>query len=180
MPVLIGLLRGVNVGGHNKIRMEELRGLCDSCGLCDTQTYVQSGNLVFRTTEIDIGRLAARLEEAIEKRYGFRPAVILRTASEMKAIVSRNPFQGRPGLKPSKLLVSFLSGDPGGEVRARIRAIPANPEEIHADGRELYIYFPHGTGRSKLMPLLERAMKIPATGRNWNTVTKLLEMAEGL
>jgi uncharacterized protein (DUF1697 family) len=181
MAVIICLLRGVNVGGHNKIRMEDLRDLCASCKLQDAWTYVQSGNVVFRSRETDLPRLARRLEDATERGVGFRPDVVLRTADEMRNAIARNPFAGRIGIEPNKLHVVFLPTDPGDEARARVRAIKTNPEEVHIDGRELYIYYPDGAGRSKLNnAVIERALKIPATARNWNTVTRLLEMAENL
>lgn len=180
MPIVISMLRGVNVGGHNKIKMDALRTLYESLGLRDPQTYVQSGNVIFRTEERDMVGLARRIEDAIERRFGFRPAVILRTASELRDVIARNPFAERRGLDPRKLLVSFLAGDPGPEARDKVLRIKPDPEELRIDGRELYIYFPHGMGRSKLPPVLDRALKTPATGRNWNSVTRMLEIAEGL
>ncbi len=181
MPVLICLLRGVNVGGHHKIKMEDLRALCASLKLRDAQTCVQSGNVVFRTRETDLPRLARRLEDAIERTCGFRPDVIMRTCAELRDVIARNPFAGRGGIESNRLLVTFLAADPGDDARARVRAIQTNPEELHIDGRELYIYYPDGMGRSKLTAaVLDRALKTSGTGRNWNTVTKLLEMAEAL
>jgi uncharacterized protein (DUF1697 family) len=181
MAVVISLLRGVNVGGHNKIKMDALRALYESLGLRDAQTYVQSGNVVFRTGEKNLTRLANRIENGIENSFGFRPAVILRTASELKDVIARNPFAARRGIEPSKFLVTFLAADPGQQAREKILQIKADPEELRADGRELYIYFPNGMARPKLSPAaIERALKTPGTGRNWNSVTKLLEIAENL
>ncbi len=180
MPIVISMLRGVNVGGHNKIKMDALRALYESLGLRGPQTYVQSGNVIFRTEDRDMVRLARRIEDAIERRFGFRPAVILRTASELRDVIARNPFAKRRGLDPRKLLVSFLASDPGPEARDKVLRIKADPEELRIDGRELYIYFPHGMGRSKLPPVLDRTLKTPATARNWNSVTRMLEMAESL
>jgi uncharacterized protein (DUF1697 family) len=178
MPIVISMLRGVNVGGHNCIKMDALRTLYESLGLQHPQTYVQSGNVVFRTKERDLARLARKIEDAIERAFGFRPSVILRTSSDLREVIAKNPFAKRPGIEPAKLLVSFLAADPGEELPDKIRQIKADPEELKIEGRELYIYFPNGMGRSKLPPLLERATKQSATGRNWNTVTKLLKMAE--
>ena len=181
MAVIISMLRGVNVGGHNKIKMEALRALYESMKLRDAQTYVQSGNVIFRTDERDIARLAKRIEDGIERNFGFRPNVILRTAAEMREVVARNPFAKRRGIEPSKLLVSFLASDPGEEAREKVRQMKCDPEELRIEGRELYIYFPNGIGRSKLsLGVLEKTLKTPGTGRNWNSVTKVLEMAEKL
>lgn len=181
MPVIISMLRGVNVGAHNRIKMDALRALYESLGLRDSQTYVQSGNVVFRTEKRDLVALAKRIEDAIERGFGFRPAVILRTSAELRAVIARNPFAKRRGIEPSKLLVNFLVRDPGAEVRDKVLKLKTEPEELRMDGRELYSYFPNGMARPKMSrAVLEKTLKIPGTGRNWNSVTKLLEMAERL
>jgi len=181
MAVIISMLRGVNVGGHNKIKMDALRALYESMKLREAQTYVQSGNVIFRTDERDIARLAKRIEDGIERKLGFRPDVILRTATEMREVIARNPFAKRRGIEPSKLLVTFLGSDPGAEAREKVLQIKCDPEELRIEGRELYIYFPNGIGRSKLSWAgLEKTLKTPGTARNWNSVTKMLEMAESL
>jgi len=181
MKVVVSMLRGVNVGGHNKVAMQALRSLYASLGLLDAQTYVQSGNVVFRTKEKNLASLAAMIESAIERSFGFRPSVILRTISELRAAIAANPFATRSGIEPSKLLVTFLAASPSAEARQKALSIKADPEELHILDRELYIYFPNGMARPKLsMASVERALKIPGTGRNWNSVTKLLELAEKL
>ena len=178
MPVVIGLLRGINVGGHCKISMEELRSICTSLRLRNPQTYIQSGNVVFDAPARDVAKLADRLESAIEKQLGFRPKVILRTAEDLRKIVGRAPFAKRPDFNPAKLAVFFFTDAPAPEVRTKVLAIKVGPEELQSEGRELFIYFPDGIGHSKLPPVLDRTMKIPATARNWNTVNKLLKMAD--
>jgi uncharacterized protein (DUF1697 family) len=181
MPVIVSMLRGVNVGAHNRIKMDTLRALYESLGLRDPQTYVQSGNVIFRTDKRDLGALAKRIEDAIEEAFGFRPAVILRTTSELRDAIARNPFAKRRDIDPSKLLVNFLASDPGAEVRDKVLSLKTDPEELRMDGRELYIYFPNGMARPKMSwAVLERTLRTPGTGRNWNSVTKLLEMAERL
>ena len=180
MTAIICLLRGVNVGGHNKIGMDALRDLCVSLKLCNPQTYIQSGNVVFGSAETDLAKLSARIEAVIEKRLAFRPRVVLRTADEMREIAKRNPFATRKNLDPAKLAVSFLAEAPAAELGKRLSEIKVGPEELRLIGRELYLYFPDGMGRSKLPAVLDRTLKIPATARNWNTVTKLLAMAEKL
>jgi uncharacterized protein (DUF1697 family) len=181
MPVVISMLRGVNVGGHNKIKMDALRALCESLKLRDPRTYVQSGNVVFRTEERDLGRLAKRLESEIERSFGFRPDVIFRTTAELRKAIARNPFALRRGIEPSRLLVIFLANDPGQEARDQVLTIKTDPEELRIDGREIYIYYPNGLARPKLSwAVIEKTLKTRGTGRNWNSVTKLLEMAETL
>jgi uncharacterized protein (DUF1697 family) len=179
MPVVVSMLRGVNVVGRNKIQMDSLRQLYESLRLRDAQTYIQSGNVVCRARANEHAGMAARLEGAIEKKFGFRPGVMLRTTADLRGIVARNPFAKRRGIEPSKLLVIFFTVEPSPEMQSQIlRAKTGHPEEVVFDGRELYIYFPNGQGRSKLWPAIDRALKKSGTGRNWNTVMKLLEMAE--
>jgi uncharacterized protein (DUF1697 family) len=180
MTVVISILRGVNVGGHNQIKMDALRGLYESLGLRDAQTYVQSGNVVFRTDAKNITPLAKQIEDAIERTFGFRPSVILRTPAELREVIARNPFAKRSGIDASKLLVTFLAIAPSPEARDEVLKIKTGPEEIQIDGRHLYVYFPDGMGRSKVWPAIEKALSKSGTGRNWNTVTKLLEIAETL
>jgi uncharacterized protein (DUF1697 family) len=160
--------------------MDSLRDVCSSLKLRSPQTYIQSGNVVFSATERDLGKLARRIEDSIAKGYGFRPNVMLRTAAEMRDVIARNPFASRKNIDPAKLVVSFLAEAPGAEDAKRLLEIKVGPEELRVSGRQLYLYFPDGQGRSKLPPVLERTVKIPATARNWNTVNKLLAMAEAL
>src|SRR5262249_24581709 len=150
MPVVISMLRGVNVGPHNRVKMDVLRALCTTLKFRGAQTYVQSGNLIFQTDQRDLVKISNCLEDAIEKKCKFRCDVISRTTAELKAVVAKNPFAKRRGIEPGKLLVTFLSADPGEEARSKIRALKPDPEELWIDGRELFIYFPNGAGRSKL------------------------------
>jgi uncharacterized protein (DUF1697 family) len=180
MAVVIAMLRGVNVGGRHKVKMDALRELCDSLHLRGACTHLQSGNVIFNAPDRAVATLAAKIEGGIERTFGFHCDVILRTPAEMKEIISRNPFEGRE-VDPAKFLVYFLARDPGNDARARISKMDTGPEELHMAGRELYIYFPNGMARPKLsMAALDRALKTPGTGRNWNTVTKLVEIAERL
>lgn len=179
MPAIIALLRAVNLAGRNTIKMEVLRDLCTSLKLSDPKTYVQSGNVVFGARDQDSAKLSKRIADSIERNCGFRTEVILRTTSEMKSVIARNPFAKRKDIEPAKLIVIFLSGPPDKEAKDKVKAIKADREELHIDGRELYIYFPDGMGRSKVsVAAIEKAVKVPGTGRNWNSVTKLLAMAE--
>jgi uncharacterized protein (DUF1697 family) len=181
MAVLISMLRGVNVGGRNKIKMDALRALYESLKLRDPHTYIQSGNVIFRNEERDLLGLTKRVQNGIERTFGFRPDVIVRTASELRDVIARNPFAKRRDIHPSRLLVTFLASDPGREARDRVLGIKTDPEELRIEGRELYIYYPNGMARPKLsLPVIEKILKTSGTGRNWNTVTKLLEIAETL
>ena len=181
MAVIISMLRGVNVGGHNVIKMEELRALYASLKLRDAQTYVQSGNVIFRTDERDLAVVTKRVRDGIERKFGCTTDVICRTAAEMRDVIARNPFAKRRGIEPGKLLVVFLESDPGAEARAAVLRIKTEPEELRIDGRELYIYFPNGQARPKMSwAAVNKALGTPGTGRNWNSVVEMLEMAEKL
>jgi uncharacterized protein (DUF1697 family) len=181
MTVGIAMLRGVNVGGHHLIKMQQLRALCGALKLRDAETYVQSGNIVFRTDERDLTALTEKIENGIARKFGFRPRVVLRTVAQMREVVARNPFAKRRGLEPSRLLVTFLASQPSAEAREKVRAMKTEPEEMWIDAREAYIYFPNGMARTKLsLPAIEKVLQVSGTGRNWNSVTKLLEMAEKL
>jgi uncharacterized protein (DUF1697 family) len=177
----VAMLRGVNVGGYQKISMAALRTLCASLGLRDVQTYIQSGNLIFREDGKDPVALARSLEKAIEGEFGFRPAVIVRTASELRKVIAKNPFAGRAGIEPNRLLVVFMDSTPTKQARDQVLGLPCEPEELRINGREVYIYYPNGMARPKI-PLIkiEKMLQCASTGRNWNTVSKLLAMAEGL
>lgn len=178
MQAIIAMLRGVNLGPHNRISMDALRALYGSLKLRNAQTYVQSGNVVFSSNERNLSALSRRIDEAFEKTFGFRAAVILRTAAELWEVIAKNPFAGRKDVEPNKLLVTFLAEELSPEARKQLEAIKVGLEEIKAHARELYVYFPNGVGRSKLPAAMDRVLKRSGTARNWNSVTTLQEMAE--
>jgi len=181
MAVVISMLRGINVGGNHMIKMDALRTLYESLGLQDPQTYIQSGNVIFKTGECDLMALGKRVESAIQRKYSFRPDVVMRTLSELREAMAGNPFAARSGIEPNRLLVTFLTGELGREVRSKLLAIQTDPEEIHIGRKEVYIYYPNGMARPKLSwGAVEKSLKISGTGRNWNSVRKLVEIAERL
>ena len=174
MTTFIALLRSVNVGGNNKLPMASLQALCEKIGLQDVCTYIQSGNVVFRSPN---AKLPATLQHEIEKVFHIRTPVILRTAEQLKAAVNNNPF---PNVDPRKLIVSFLETEPAEVDIAAVRQMQISPEEVRIIGTEMFIHFPDGQGKSKLpMARMERTLKTTSTGRNWNTVQALLKLANG-
>ena len=181
MPIFISMLRAVNLVHHNRIKMDALRSLYQSLKLEDPQTYVQSGNVIFRTKEGNAPQLAKKIQNAIARKFGFRPEVILRTPEEFRRVIAANPFAARSDVDPAQLLVTFLAAEPGAEARAELLALKPNPEELHLIGREIYIYFPNGAGRSKLQwSSLDKKLGTAGTARNWNSVMNMLEIAEKL
>jgi uncharacterized protein (DUF1697 family) len=170
----IALLRGINVGGNKKVPMARLATVVADAGASDVRTYIQSGNVVFahRAGEAE---LRADLEHRIAEAFGFDVPVVLRTGTEMAAVVGRNPYTG---VEPTKLLVAFLAEPPGADVAAAVDRAAFGREEFTVDGREVYLHLPDGAGRSKLVPALGRSLlKAPATTRNWRTVETLSAMA---
>ncbi len=162
--------------------MDDLRALYESLGLHNPKTYIQSGNIVFQTGQKDLNKLALSLNAAIETRYGFRADAVLRTLADLKAMLPVNPFAAR-SVDPAKNLVIFLSGQLTAEHGATVCGLCVPPEELHSDGRHLHCHFPAGTGQSKLPAAIDKNLKklsIFGTGRNWNTVLKLIEIAETL
>jgi uncharacterized protein (DUF1697 family) len=179
MPVLISMLRGVNLGGHNKIKMDALRALYESLKFEDPRTFIQSGNVIFRSKEKNTAALAKKIQTAIERTFGFRPEIILRTPDELRNAIAATPFPAHRNLHPSKVLITFLAADPGPEAQSALLTLKAYPEELHLKGRELYIYFPNGAGKSKLpWSKLDKLLQSTGTARNWNSVTKMLAIAE--
>ncbi len=176
----ISMLRGINVGGQKKIRMEELRGLYKSLGLTSVRSYVQSGNVIFSSTEPDAGKLAGEIKAAIESNFGYAVDVFLRDAADFRRIVENNPFLNGRNEDPTKLHVTFLYRKPSAESTASL-ATPANiADEFYPGEMEIFVFCPNGYGRSKIAnSFFERKLKIPTTTRNWKTVNTLLEIAEG-
>ena len=179
MKVVISLLRGVNLGGHKQVKMSELCALYGSLGHSGARSHINSGNVVFRTGERELATVVKKLERAIEKQFGFHADVVVRTTPEMRDVIRRNPFAKRKDIEPGKLLVTFLPKKLDADVSEQIRSLKPDPEELYLDGREIYTYFPDGAGRSKLFSGLSgKLLKNQGTARNWNTVLKLLEIAE--
>lgn len=167
MAVFIALLRAVNVGGTNKLPMSDLRELCSNCGFAEVTTCIQSGNVVF-SSRLDRNKVKRKLASALQARMGKPIGVYVRTPAELDAIIKRNPFKQA---EPSRLLVVFLDGAPQPNVLADL-AIPGR-EEVRLSGREAFVHYPDGMGRSKLNLPFAR----DATGRNLNTVQKLLALS---
>jgi uncharacterized protein (DUF1697 family) len=181
MPVFISMLRGVNLGPHNRIKMDALREVYASLKFQDARTYVQSGNVIFRAREKNLPSLKKKIQCAIEKKFGFRPDVLLRTTEEMRNAIARTPFADRSEIEPGKLLVTFLAAEPNADARGRLRTLKTEGEELHLKGRELYIYFPNGAGRTKLpWSSVASLLKTTGTARNWNSVLAMLKIAEEL
>ena len=172
----IALLRGINIGPRQRVSMPDLRALIEGLGYTDVETLVQSGNVIF-TSRAAPATLEKKLEQEIEQQLGVDPAVVVRTRDELAAAIEANPF--KVPQNPKDLHVTFLSGAPDNDAVKKLETADFPPDELRFAGREIYILYADGMGRSELAKQLGRAkLGVAATDRNWNTVTKLLEMAD--
>jgi uncharacterized protein (DUF1697 family) len=176
MASYVALLRGINVGGHNRISMPDLCELVTTTGAEDVRTYVQSGNVVLRSSHkpADAGQA---IEKAIKKELGLDVAVMVRTDKQLAKVVAANPFPEQSDHK--RLLVMFLAGKPSAaNVKQLAEAAAGKPEEFEVLGQEVYMHYPEGYGRSKLGGVfVEKKIGVAGTARNWKSVTTLAEMA---
>jgi uncharacterized protein (DUF1697 family) len=170
MTAFVALLRAINVGGTGKLPMSELAELCRAAGFADVRTYIQSGNVVF-TSKLSELAVKKKLEALLAKKLGKPVGVMVRTADELRAALKSNPFKQAP---PNRVLVLFLDEPP---ARAAFASLTGpDGEEVKLKGREVFVHYPNGQGKSKLkLPLVNLG-----TGRNINTVSKLAEMAAEL
>ncbi|MEU9638720.1 DUF1697 domain-containing protein [Streptomyces tendae] len=172
------LLRGINVGGSRKVPMADLRALLTSLGHEAVRTHLQSGQAVFASDHGDEESLAAELAKAVEGRFGFPVDVIVRDHAYLKGIVEACPFPAAE-LEARQLHVTYFSAPVDADRFAQIDALAFRPEEFRLGDRALYLYAPDGLGRSKLAEALAKPRVnkgLIATSRNWNTVTKLVEL----
>jgi uncharacterized protein (DUF1697 family) len=177
MVTYAALLRGVNVGGHNPVPMPALKRLCGDLGYDDVVTYIQSGNVVFRSPARSAAAVERALATAIEEALGLTITVLVRTTGELGTILRSNPF---PKAEPHRLHVAFLSAKPTAARARALEAFDAGRDEVKVRGREAYLHTPQGYGNSKLSGgFVEKQLEVAATARNWNTVTKLLALAGG-
>jgi uncharacterized protein (DUF1697 family) len=170
-PTVIALLRGVNVGGHNKLPMAQLREIAAEAGLTEVRTYIQSGNLV-ASTDLDPESVAAVLAGAILTATGLTVPVIVRTAQRWSDVIAANPFLD--AADPGRHVHAIFLPAPATEAVTTFDAAAFAPEEVVVAGSEVYLHLPDGMGRSKLAVAVNRIPEIAVgTARNWNTVLKL-------
>jgi uncharacterized protein (DUF1697 family) len=178
MPTFIALLRGINVGGHNKIPMPELRSLCNHFGWDDVQSYIQSGNLVINS-ESAATDLEAELENAIERRFNLAILVIVRAAADWQDYIASNPFPDASQREPNLVMLALSKSIPKHDALPGLLERAVNGERIAQKGDALWVHFAAGVGKSKLTPVLfDRLVGSPVTMRNWHTVLKLNELVE--
>jgi uncharacterized protein (DUF1697 family) len=181
MKASIALLRAINVAGHNSIRMADLKALHESLGLTSVRTLLNSGNVVFAGGAGGSSALSRKIEAAIDRRLGLQVTVIVRAATELGAAIAANPFPEEAKADPGHLVLMFLAAAPTEPAVARLTQAHAGPERFQVHGREAYIHYPAGIGKSKLTNAwIEKQLGVTGTARNWNTVAKLRDMAASL
>ncbi len=177
MGAYVAFLRGINVGGHRKIKMANLKQVHESMGHCNVATLLQSGNIVFESSETDRQKLIQDIVKEYENGLGIHTDVIVRSGAELGEIVRECPFPLSPNREPRFLHVVLLSGLPRSDA-VRNLLMYDGPEEKHISEDAMYVYYTEGSGRSKFtVPFIEKTLAVRATSRNWNTVTKIVELA---
>ena len=173
--IYIALFRGINVGGKNVLPMKELVGILAGMGYEDVSSYIQSGNVVFRSKTKCSNKTASEIGAKIQVSHGFVPKVLLLEVSELEAAIENNPFDNSKG----KILhFFFLDSVPEEPDLDSLKAIKFKTEKYELINKVFYLYAPDGIGRSKLVAKVEKAMGVPVTARNWNTVEKIISMVK--
>jgi len=174
METMVALLRGINVGGKNRLPMQDFRDLLAELGCENARTYIQSGNAVFHN-DAETVALSLDIQEAIEKRFGFGPQVMILTAGEFESVIAGNPYADK--LDDSRSVhVSFLAEEAVTADIDRMKEECRGNESFHLTKRALYFHAPDGIGRSVFANNVEKRLGVAATGRNWRTVGKIAEI----
>ncbi|MEO5642475.1 MAG: DUF1697 domain-containing protein [Bacteroidia bacterium] len=180
MKTYIAILRGINVGAQKKVLMAELKELLKKLKFENVTTYIQSGNVVFKSAEkLSNEEYASKTEKAIQKHFKFEVPVLVRKEDELKKLIAANPFPKNKKIDLSKVHVTFLSAVPAKPLLVEINKLSFLPDEFSIHGKEVYLHTPGGYGETKLSnSFFEKKLKVTATTRNWKTVNTLMEMCE--
>ncbi|MBN2554259.1 MAG: DUF1697 domain-containing protein [Spirochaetales bacterium] len=172
----VALFRGINVGGTGVLPMKDLVGILESLDLQDVKTYIQSGNVVFRSAEDEPATIAARISREIRKRFDFEPRVLLFDPSEIQKALQANPFPEAES-ESKTLHLSFLVAEPDNPDLESMEKIRKDSERFSLQGRIFYLHAPEGIGRSKIAASVEKLLGVQVTSRNWRTVARIAELA---
>jgi len=167
MNTYLALFRGINVGGHNRIPMKELREIIEACGYRDVETYIQSGNVLFSSAPTKAKEFPGEVAAALQKHCGLEPEIFVLGTQELDQAIEANPFRG---VEPSSLHFYFLSDDP---QEFDLSGVISPSEQFELMGKVFYLHAPDGIGRSKLVARLEKLLGVLATGRNGKTLLAL-------
>lgn len=175
MKTYIALFRGINIGGRHMLPMKDLVSLLERLGLQNIHTYIQSGNVVFRSGAGTATGLAGRISAEIKKTHGFEPQVLLLEPKDLKQAIAANPYQDAEH-DPKSLHVLFLLSEPKAPDYEKLEHVKAKTERFKLRGRLFYLHAPDGVGRSKLAASAERLLGVSVTGRNWKTVQEIMSL----
>lgn len=176
MKTWIALLRGVNVGGHNRLPMAGLSQIFEAAGCNSARTYIQSGNVVFNAPVTSVDKFADAIGRAIDKEHGFRPAIQLMPAKALRAAIASNPYPQATS-DPKSLHLCFLESPPQETHVNEAKHLLSKSESCTVIGSRLYLHAPDGIARSKFANGINRVLHMNSTARNWRTITKLAELA---
>lgn len=177
MPTYVAMPRGINLGGHKKIKMEELRAALEAAGFSRVKTYIQSGNIVFKSKSTSSAPMSKKVEAIILEKFGHTVSVITRTADELARAVENNPLLKQSGIDLEKLHVMFLSEAPAPEAIEKVKAWVVAPEQLLHLEKEIFFYLPNGMANSFLMKKpVDRILAVTTTTRNWRTVNAIHQM----
>lgn len=177
MNTWIAFFRGINVGGSHLLPMKELKALLEKHGCTHVKTYIQSGNVVLRSSMSDPSRVATRLKSAVSESHGFEPRVLVLDRSALEKAVAANPFP-KAEANPKSLHLFFLAEQPKSPDLKSLNTVKGKTEAFALKGRIFYLHTPDGFGISKLAERAERFLGVDATARNWRTVTTVLALAK--
>lgn len=178
MQTYISILRGINLAGHNIIKMDDLKKILPKCGFKNIATYIQSGNVVFQYKSTDTIKLDHLIHDKILEEFNFEMPVITLTIDEIKAIANNNPFYKDKKKDPSFFHITFLSDEPHKEYLAKVKGLDYLPDEFVVIGKAIYLYCPNGYGNTKLSnKFFESKLKVSATTRNWKTANELIAIS---
>jgi len=181
MKTYIALLRGINVSGHKKIKMADLRTYLEELDFQDIQTYIQSGNIVFKSENSSLKNLELLIKNKIHEKYSFDVPVIVVTSAAIKSAIKNNPFEKDDTKDPKKFCVVFLQDKPLQENIEKLKEYDYSPEEYLLTNKIIYFYAANGAGNAKMTNnFFENKLKVKATSRNWRTTNKLLELVNSI
>lgn len=177
MNVYIALFRGINVGGHNKLPMQDIVKTLVELGFRNIETYIQSGNVVFESEETNRSVLTDKIRSGTEQRHGFAPDVVVLRSNELTQAIESNPYPEAED-EPKTLHLYFMKSEPQKPDLHRLEELKSANESYTLLGKVFYLHAPDGIGRSKLTAGIEKALGVSVTARNWRTVTKIYAMAQ--
>lgn len=179
MKTYIALLRGINVSGHNKVKMADLKQLFINLNFDNITTYIQSGNVIFSSSENEISKIEENIKDAIKKKFDYDVKVLVITKQDIEKIFASNPFLENQDPDITKMCVTFLSDLPTSENMLKLEKHTSNyTDEYKINEKHIFLHCPSGFAKTKLTNnLIERKLKLDATSRNWKTITKLVELS---